>query len=172
MPCRTPSRSEALRSATVACGGSWRGDPPERCLSRKAGIMRCCHRFYLKMRSRGRTCPARGFPGIGRLRGSAPPASLCEGGGPAGPEGENLAIARNISDSREVLSPTRCGGSPLPEGAKKAVFPVSGVFGGKCRAGRARPLRAQRMVHARSRRHKPTGSATQSTVSHSPVNGS
>ena len=37
MPCRTPSRSEALRSATAACGGSWRGDPPERCLSRKAG---------------------------------------------------------------------------------------------------------------------------------------
>ena len=47
--------------------------PPERCLSRKAGIMRCCHRFYLKMRSRGRTCPARRFPGIGRLRGSAGP---------------------------------------------------------------------------------------------------
>ena len=44
MPCRTPSRSEALRSATAACGGSWRGDPPERCLSRKAGIMRCCLR--------------------------------------------------------------------------------------------------------------------------------
>ena len=42
MPCRTPSRSEALRSATAACGGSWRGDPPERCLSRKAGILRCC----------------------------------------------------------------------------------------------------------------------------------
>ena len=42
MPCRTPSRSEALRSATAACGGSWHGDPPERCLSRKAGIMRCC----------------------------------------------------------------------------------------------------------------------------------
>ena len=34
MPCRTPSRSEALRSATAACGGSWRGDPLERCLSR------------------------------------------------------------------------------------------------------------------------------------------
>ena len=42
MPYRTPSRSEALRSATAACGGSWRGDPPERCLSRKAGIVRCC----------------------------------------------------------------------------------------------------------------------------------
>ena len=45
MPCRTPSRSEALRSATAACGGSWRGDPPERCLSRKAGIMWCCLRL-------------------------------------------------------------------------------------------------------------------------------
>ena len=67
-------------------------------------------------------------PRVSRYRAFAgkcsPPASLCEGGGPAGPEGENLAIARNISDSREVLSPTRCGGSPLPEGAKKAVFPV------------------------------------------------
>ena len=47
MPCRTPSRSEALRSATAACGGSWRGDPPERCLSRKAGIMRCCPRYSI-----------------------------------------------------------------------------------------------------------------------------
>ena len=48
LPCRTPSRSEALRSATAACGGSWRGDPPERCLSRKAGIMRCCLRNVLR----------------------------------------------------------------------------------------------------------------------------
>ena len=45
MPCRTPSRSEALRSATAACGGSWRGDPPERCLSRQAGSVRCCLRY-------------------------------------------------------------------------------------------------------------------------------
>ena len=44
--CTTPSnfRSEALRSATAACGGSWRGDPPERCLSRQAGIVRYCLR--------------------------------------------------------------------------------------------------------------------------------
>ena len=49
MPCRTPSRSEALRSATAACGGSWRGDPPERCLSRKAGIIRCCLRNVLRL---------------------------------------------------------------------------------------------------------------------------
>ena len=49
MPFRTPSRSEALRSATAACGGSWRGDPPERCLSRKAGIMRCCRRNVLRL---------------------------------------------------------------------------------------------------------------------------
>ena len=47
MPCRTPSRSEALRSATAACGGSWRGDPPQRRLSRKAGIMRCCLSYFL-----------------------------------------------------------------------------------------------------------------------------
>ena len=44
---------------------------------------------------------------------------LCEGGGPAGPEGENLTITRNISDFREALSPTACGRSPLAEGAKK-----------------------------------------------------
>ena len=48
MPCRTPSRSEALRSATAACGGSWRGDPPERCLSRQAGIVRYCLKYIQK----------------------------------------------------------------------------------------------------------------------------
>ena len=37
---------------------------------------------------------------------------------PEGAEGENIAIARNISDSRTVLSPTACGRSPLAEGAK------------------------------------------------------
>ena len=37
---------------------------------------------------------------------------------PEGAEGENLAIARNISGSRTVLSPTACGRSPLAEGAK------------------------------------------------------
>ncbi len=71
-------------------------------------------------------------PGVSRYRafaGKRPPASLCEGGGPAGPEGENLAIARNISDSREVLSPHPLRREPLPEGAKKAGFPVSGVCG-------------------------------------------
>ena len=48
LPCRTPSRSEALRSATAACGGSWRGDPPERCLSRQAGIVRYCLKYIQK----------------------------------------------------------------------------------------------------------------------------
>ena len=43
-------------------------------------------------------------------------------GGPAGPEGENFAITRNISDCRKVLSPTRCGGSPLAEGAKESTI--------------------------------------------------
>ena len=37
---------------------------------------------------------------------------------PKGAEGENLAIARNISDSCTVFSPTACGRSPLAEGAK------------------------------------------------------
>ena len=44
----------------------------------------------------------------------APEGERC----PEGAEGENLAIARNISDSRTVLSPTACGRSPLAEGAK------------------------------------------------------
>ena len=64
-----------------------------------------------------------GVPVSGVCGEALPPASLCEGGGPAGPEGENLAIAQNISDSREVLSPTRCGGSPLPEGGQEGGFP-------------------------------------------------
>ena len=37
---------------------------------------------------------------------------------PEGAEGENLAIARNISGSRTVLSPTACGRSLFAEGAK------------------------------------------------------
>ena len=44
----------------------------------------------------------------------APEGERC----PEGAEGENLAIARNISDSRTTLSPTACGRSPLAEGAK------------------------------------------------------
>ena len=48
-------------------------------------------------------------------------ASLCEGGGPAGPEGENCAIARNRSGCRKVLSLSRCGGSPLAEGAESGA---------------------------------------------------
>ena len=42
-------------------------------------------------------------------------------GGPAGPEGENCAIAQNISGCRKLLSPSRCGGSPLAEGAKRGI---------------------------------------------------
>ena len=42
--CRAAHRAAARRfgAQPTLCGGSWRGDPPERCLSRKAGIMRCC----------------------------------------------------------------------------------------------------------------------------------
>lgn len=49
-------------------------------------------------------------------------ASLCEGGGPAGPEGENFDSAQSISDNREVLSPNACGRSPLPEVAKELHY--------------------------------------------------
>jgi len=44
----------------------------------------------------------------------APEGERC----PEGAEGENLAITRNISGSRTVLSPTACGRSPLAEGVK------------------------------------------------------
>ena len=42
--CRAAHRAAARRfgAQPTLCGGSWRGDPPERCLSRQAGIMRCC----------------------------------------------------------------------------------------------------------------------------------
>ena len=50
--------------------------------------------------------------------GTGESVSQRESSGPAGPEGESLAMARNISGCRKVLSPTRCGGSPLAEGAK------------------------------------------------------
>ena len=46
--CRYGERGAAHRAAArrfgaqpTLCGGSWRGDPPERCLSRQAGIVRC-----------------------------------------------------------------------------------------------------------------------------------
>ena len=75
MPCRTPSRSEALRSATAACGGSWRGDPPERCLSRQAGIVRCCLSTLRPRRpSSGRACRR-----PGRHRSGAPGQRACNG---------------------------------------------------------------------------------------------
>ena len=42
-----------------------------------------------------------------------------------GPEGESLAIARKVLGSGKALSPSRCGGSPLAEGAKSSpvTFP-------------------------------------------------
>ena len=50
----------------------------------------------------------------------APEGERC----PAGAEGENLAITRNISGNRTVLSPTACGRSPLAEGAKGGGTPL------------------------------------------------
>ena len=47
-------------------------------------------------------------------------ASLCEGGGPAGPEGEKFTAVRNISGYRKVLSPTACGRSPSDPGPSVA----------------------------------------------------
>ena len=76
-------------------------------------------------------------------------ASLCEGGGPAGPEGESLAMTRNISGRRKVLSPTRCGGSPLPEGAKRGghaplwIYTTHGLSDGHDGRARRRNARQQ-----------------------------
>ena len=44
---------------------------------------------------------------------------------PGGAEGVNLAIARSISDDGKVLSPSRCGGSPLAEGVKGVPTAIS-----------------------------------------------
>ena len=77
------------------------------------------------------TCGSKGFPRGGSS--ACRSTSLCETDSPdtgevaLAPEGErcpevaegeNLAITRNISGSRTVLSPTACGWCPLAEGAK------------------------------------------------------
>ena len=107
------------------------------CGAAAPGWLRWCTLFG-SPRGRGRACPARGFPISARLPYTAGP-HIC------GPytaaifyhattanvpgtvktvpqrietEGENLAIAQNISGNRTVLSPTACGRSPLTEGAK------------------------------------------------------
>ena len=58
-----------------------------------------------------RQLPPRGKPSVSK---NLPLRGRC----PEGAEGENLAIAQNISGNRTVLSPTACGRSPLTEGAK------------------------------------------------------
>ena len=49
----------------------------------------------------------------------APEGERC----PEGADGENLAITRNLPGNHQPLSPTACGRSPLPEGAKKILLP-------------------------------------------------
>ena len=48
--CRAAHRAAARRfgAQPTLCGGSWRGDPPERCLSRQAGIVRYCLKYIQK----------------------------------------------------------------------------------------------------------------------------
>ncbi len=48
---------------------------------------------------------------------------------PEGAEGENLAIARNISGSRTVLSPTACGRSPSGPGPSVASRHLPTLWG-------------------------------------------
>ena len=74
---------------------------------------RPCGRHTLTGR-RGCRFPAASFFALPQDK--KPPHSV--GRWPVGAEGENIAIARNISGSRTVFSPTACGRSPLPEGAK------------------------------------------------------
>ena len=47
--CRAAHRATARRfgAQPTLCGGSWRGDPPERCLSRQAGIVRYCLIYFI-----------------------------------------------------------------------------------------------------------------------------
>ena len=54
----------------------------------------------------------------------APEGERC----PVGAEGENLAIARNISDCRTVLSPTACGRSPPRRGGQGRDAPFLAVW--------------------------------------------
>ena len=74
---------------------------------------RPCGKHILTGR-RGCRSPAASFFALPQDK--KPPHSV--GRCPVGAEEENIAIARNISGSRTVLSPTACGRSPLPEGAK------------------------------------------------------
>ena len=55
----------------------------------------------------------------------APEGERC----PEGAEGENLAIARNISGSRTVLSPTACGRSPSGPGPSVASRHLPTLWG-------------------------------------------
>ena len=45
-------------------------------------------------------------------------ASLCEGGGPAGPEGENCAIARSLSGYVRFSPPPAAAGAPSQMGPR------------------------------------------------------
>ena len=51
---------------------------------------------------------------------------------PEGPEGESLAFARNLR-AYVKLSPTACGRSPLPEGAKEFFDSLGFPLGGKAK---------------------------------------
>ena len=87
------------------------------CLLRFAPIVLCSGRWGIFL------CEAQKDP---RLSKNLPLRGRC----PEGAEGENLAIARNISGNRTVLSPTACGRSPLAEGAKGGahLFRHAGIF--------------------------------------------
>ena len=83
-------------------------------LKMQVGKVSSSHKVFLSVSlppSARQTPPTRGRWRL-RQKGS---------GGPAGPEGENFAIARNISDCRKVLShPLRR--EPLAEGAKESTI--------------------------------------------------
>ena len=72
---------------------------------------------YSKKAKKMKKCAKKKKPPLSK--GASMPKNLpLRGRCPEGAEGENLAIARNISGNRTVLSPTACGRSPLAEGAK------------------------------------------------------
>jgi hypothetical protein len=73
---------------------------------------------YSKSAKKMKKCAKREKPPLSKGGFSVSKNLPLRGRCPEGAEGENIAIARNISDSRTVLSPTACGRSPLAEGAK------------------------------------------------------
>ena len=78
---------------------------------------------------------------------------------PVGAGGRTLPIARNISGCRTVLSPTRCGGSPLTEGprGKRTFFDSLSLPPRGCARRRVSKRNRRRRLLARRLKVAPQG---------------